>query len=150
MGQIVAVWTRLTVSSVLVEEIVRHLREALPNEGCGLLAGVPDGATLNARRYYPGTNRHSSPSRFEMRPEEVASALVAMTDSGLSLIGIVHSHPRTAAEPSATDLAEAYYPEAALVIVSFAASLPVIRAWRIADVPDGRPVVELPVTQTGP
>ena len=137
--------TGLSVSGALVGEIVRHLRAALPNEGCGLLAGVPEDATLRGARYFPGTNRRGSASRFEMRPEEVTAALVETAATGLSLVGIVHSHPRTPAEPSQTDLAEAYYPDAALVIVSFAEMVPVLRAWRVVDQTGGCRAVELMV-----
>jgi proteasome lid subunit RPN8/RPN11 len=51
--------------------------------------------------------------------------------SGWHLGGIVHSHPRTPARPSATDLREAYYPHALLVIASFAASEPELRSWDV-------------------
>jgi proteasome lid subunit RPN8/RPN11 len=48
-------------------------------------------------------------------------------------VGIYHSHPRSPAEPSQTDINLADYPEYVYLIVSLAEAEPVVRAWRIAD-----------------
>ena len=120
----------LSLSDELAGAIVRHCAAALPNEGCGLLAGRRDGASLVATRFYPGTNRLASPSRFAMDPAEVMAALTAIDREGARLVAIVHSHPATEAAPSRTDLAEAYYPDALLLIVSLAGVEPSLRAWR--------------------
>jgi len=45
---------------------------------------------------------------------------------------IYHSHPRSPAEPSQTDINLAFYPHWLYVIVS-PAGQPQVRAWRIAD-----------------
>ena len=47
-------------------------------------------------------------------------------------MAIYHSHPRSAAEPSQTDINLAEYPDYLYVIVSLAGE-PDVRAWRIAD-----------------
>jgi proteasome lid subunit RPN8/RPN11 len=64
-----------------------------------------------------------------------------MEAAGLDLAAIFHSHPNGPAEPSATDVAQAYYPEAAYLILSPAAAGWQGRAFTIAD---GR-VTEMPV-----
>jgi [CysO sulfur-carrier protein]-S-L-cysteine hydrolase len=52
--------------------------------------------------------------------------------SGRSILGAYHSHPRSAAVPSATDVAEAYYDrEFVYVIVSLEREPPVLRAYRV-------------------
>ena len=57
-------------------------------------------------------------------------------------MGIYHSHPRSPAEPSQTDINLAHYPHWTYLIVSLERpEEPVVRAWRIAD---GRAVAELP------
>jgi proteasome lid subunit RPN8/RPN11 len=48
-------------------------------------------------------------------------------------VGIYHSHPRSPAEPSQTDINLAHYPHWTYLIVSLADEEPVVRAWRIAD-----------------
>ena len=123
----------LVIDRDLADAIVRHCAVALPNEGCGLLAGRLDGTSLVASRLFPGTNQLASPSRFAMDPAEVIAALTAIDRAGERLVAIVHSHPITEAYPSRTDLREAYYPEALLVIVSMAGAAPRLRAWWLTD-----------------
>jgi len=48
----------------------------------------------------------------------------------LELLAIYHSHPTTENTPSPTDVARAYYPEAAYIIVSPQSQAP-IRAFQI-------------------
>ena len=141
----------LSLNGELVDAIVRHCVAALPNEGCGLLAGRRARASLVADRFYPGTNRLASPSRFAMDPAEVMAALTAIDRDGHRLAAVVHSHPTTEAVPSRTDLREAYYPEALLLIVSLAGETPRLRAWRppLGD-EDQSTVVELPIWVSPP
>ncbi|MCA9859410.1 MAG: M67 family metallopeptidase [Thermomicrobiales bacterium] len=116
---------------MLREQIIDHLRAGLPNEGCGLLAGVVEGDRERAVHFFAGTNIDRSPVRYTMDPGEVIDAMKRMRDEDWRLAAIVHSHPRTRPTPSRTDLAEAYYPDARLLIVSFADSQPEIRCWSI-------------------
>ncbi len=120
------------------DAVVRHLVAALPHEGVGLLAtkraaGVAgvDG-TLRVMRFYPGTNIDASSTRFTMDPAEVLDALHDVDEHGWWLGAIVHSHPAGSAVPSATDLREARYPDALMVIAALAERPPRLRAWRVA------------------
>jgi proteasome lid subunit RPN8/RPN11 len=117
------------------ERVMRHLHDALPNEGVGLLAveWTESGGSRFAeiRHFYPGTNFLASPSRFELDRYELIAALRDIDDRGWSLGAIVHSHPLGPAVPSRTDLAEANYPESLMVIASFASHPPDLRAWRL-------------------
>jgi proteasome lid subunit RPN8/RPN11 len=125
--------TVLVLDPELHRRIIDHLRAALPNEGVGLLAVEWDreGTMMRAlpRRFYPGTNIRQSPVRYQIDWSELVAALRDIDANGWSLGAIVHSHPRGPAVPSATDLAEAWYPDSLMVIVSFAADPPVLRAW---------------------
>jgi [CysO sulfur-carrier protein]-S-L-cysteine hydrolase len=121
----------LWLPGTMREEILEHLRAALPNEGCGLLAARRRDGRFDADRFYPGTNADGSPVRYTMNPREVVDAFKDMRERELDLGAIVHSHPATEARPSPTDMREAYYPDALMVIVSFQFWRPVMRAWRI-------------------
>jgi len=118
------------ISRQMVDEIVDHLRTALPHEGCGLVGAVFTDDALHARRFFPGENIDHSATRFTMEPSQVIGAFKSMREEGLELGAIVHSHPVSPAEPSPTDLRETYYPDALSVIVSFREEQPELRAWR--------------------
>jgi proteasome lid subunit RPN8/RPN11 len=119
------------------DQILTHLRVSLPNEGCGLLATrrgdnlAGRGEPERAIRFYPGTNIDDSVTRYTMDPIEVLAALRDMEANGWRLGAIVHSHPASPPTPSPTDLREAHYQGALMIIVSFAARDPAARAWAI-------------------
>jgi [CysO sulfur-carrier protein]-S-L-cysteine hydrolase len=134
----------LRLSPEMMKQVVNHLHEAIPHEGCGLLAVAAGGNHLRqAVKFYPGTNIDRSPSRFTMDPAEVIHAFKEMRVSDWELGAIVHSHPVSGARPSPTDLREAYYPDALMLIVSFAGPEPIARAWRVAAVEGRQEVVEI-------
>ena len=58
-------------------------------------------------------------------------ALKTMEREGWRLGAIAHSHPRHPATPSATDRVEALYPAALMMICSFEADEPELRAWAL-------------------
>jgi [CysO sulfur-carrier protein]-S-L-cysteine hydrolase len=124
----------LVIGPIMRNAILAHLAASLPNEGCGLLAGMSLGANDMAVRYYPGTNIDHSPVRYTMKPEEVIQAQKEMRDmraQGWFLAAIVHSHPRTPPTPSRTDLREAYYPRSRMLIVTFAGEAPELKCWAL-------------------
>lgn len=114
--------------------IVEHARRSLPNEACGIVVGdapwADGGLPL---RWVPLANAHASPLRYAIEPEALLALTIELDDAGEAIWAIVHSHPTTPAEPSPTDVREAFYPEALQVVVSLAGKAPVTRAWRIAD-----------------
>jgi proteasome lid subunit RPN8/RPN11 len=136
----------LVIPEPMFARIIKHLRRSLPAEGCGLIgvASTLD-ATLRAERFYPGTNDDDSPTHYTMNVGEVVAALDDMDRRGLRLGAIVHSHPTTPPTPSPTDLREAFYPDALMLIVSFAADEPVARAWQITDTTSDRAMTEVPI-----
>ncbi len=137
----------LRIGEVIAAQIVGHLRSSLPAEGCGLLAvrRAEDGTAV-ATRFYPGTNLDASPTRYTMDPVEVLAAFRDLDAHDWSLGAIVHSHPATPPTPSPTDLREALYPEALMLIVSFATGSPVMRGWRLSAPLSPLVVQEVPIT----
>lgn len=139
---------RLYIARSIRDEIMIHLLAAAPHEGVGLLAvGEPfrdeDGLhAVEAVRFIPGTNIDRSTSRYTMAPEEVVRALREIRDAGQRLGAIVHSHLKGPATPSATDVREAHYPDALMVIVSFAVQPATAGGWRVV------PEDELAVVQS--
>lgn len=131
--------------AALLQQIVDAARAGLPNEACGLLAASePAGAGGLPSRYVPLTNSAASPYRYLIDPQEQLRVMLEMDEADEVVWGIVHSHVKSAAVPSVTDVGLAYYPDSLYLICSLAHDEPVIRGWSIRD----GEVVEVPLAVT--
>lgn len=128
MGERRASSSVLEISERLFTRLINHLADVAPQEGCGLVAF--DGA--RPVEVYPGTNVLASASRFRMADSEVLRAVEDMDRRGWWLGAIYHSHPNSPAEPSTTDLREANWPDALMIIVSFMGGEPQAKAWKLS------------------
>ena len=105
----------MKIAQSLIDEMVAHAREDLPNECCGLVGGV-DGEATEVIRV---ENAAASPLRYEMDPKEQYDAYKAIEDRGHELLAIYHSHTKSAAYPSQTDVNQAVaWPDQVYLIVS--------------------------------
>ena len=117
----------LALAPGILEEVIRDAQKAYPAEACGLLIG-----RNIADRFVPIANISPSPHHYEMDPAQLIATLRTLRTTGERLVAIFHSHPNGPAEPSATDVERAYYPEAAHLIVSLAEpERPLAVAFRI-------------------
>jgi len=121
----------MKISQELIDEMVAHAREDLPNECCGMIGGREGVATEVVRV----TNAAASPLRYEMDPQGQFDALKAIESDGGELLAIYHSHTKSAAYPSQTDVNQAVaWPEQIYVIVSLADSeAPDVKAYWLKD-----------------
>ena len=108
-----------------------------PEEACGILGGKD----CESAAVYPAENILHSPTRFRMDASRQLEIFLALEDADLDLMAIYHSHPAGPGYPSATDIAEAYYPEAASLIWSPEGSNWRCRAYLI----EGNSVSEIPI-----
>ena len=118
----------------LVQAIVEHARAEDPNEACGLIVGdrpAADGGV--ALRYEAVRNKAASPYRYEIHPDDLLRLTIATDDADEVFWAIVHSHVRSPAYPSPTDLGLAFYPDALYLLVSLAEDEPALGAFRIID-----------------
>ena len=107
--------------------MIDHARRALPAECCGLLSGA-NGVITD---WHPLRNVADKPeTRYYATPEELFAAMRRIRDANQKLLGIYHSHPRTPAYPSASDVEMAFYPEAVYFIISLEPQID-LRAYRI-------------------
>jgi len=121
----------MRIAQSLIDEMVAHAREDLPNECCGLIGGRDGEATAVIRV----ANSAASPLRYEMDPQEQYNALKEIEDGGGELLAIYHSHTKSAAYPSQTDVNQAVmWPEQVYVIVSLQdADAPDVKAYLLED-----------------
>jgi [CysO sulfur-carrier protein]-S-L-cysteine hydrolase len=120
------------LQGIHIAQIFGNAREAEPAECCGLISGTTEGA---AKTIFPLRNIAGDKTvSYEAAPEDLFAAQREMRERDEQLLGIYHSHPRSAEPaPSETDVRLAYYPEAVYFIVGLAAPQPVMRAFRISE-----------------
>ncbi len=116
----------MRIAPAHLEALVAHAREEAPNECCGYLRA----AGGRVEEIFPSRNLRNSRYGYELDPQSLLAAN-ELDDEGYE-VGIYHSHPRSAPEPSQTDINLAHYPHWTYLIVSLAGDAQV-RAWRIAD-----------------
>ena len=99
----------------IVNKIFSEARKNPETECCGLVS-AKQGAPC---KVYPIANIASDKQyRFTMDPAHQIAAMKTMRENAETLFAIYHSHPHAPAQPSATDIAEASYPEALYLIIS--------------------------------
>ncbi len=126
----------LTIKRPFLNQMLNHLQACYPLEGCGLLAGDEAG-TVTA--VYPIDNILQSPTAYEMDPQQQIQVMLTLEAADWQMLAIYHSHPQGPEQPSTTDIAQAYYPEALHIIVSLREqTVPVVRAFQIL----GQEVIE--------
>lgn len=112
--------------------MIEHARACAPAECCGLVGGRA-GAALNVYRL-----RNIAPDAlvaYEAAPPELFAAQREMRARGEELLGIYHSHPRSAdPAPSQTDVRLAFYPSSIYFIIGFTpGGEGALRAFRISE-----------------
>lgn len=121
--------------------IEEHANESQPSECCGLLSGANGVITA----LHPLPNEADKPEvRFFATPEDLFAAMRRIREASHTFLGIYHSHPRTAAYPSAADVEMAFYPEAVYFIISLEPRVE-LRAYRI----EGTTITEVGIVITG-
>lgn len=128
----------MRIARELLDEMVAHAREESPNECCGMVA-AQDGRAVEVLR---ATNAADTPRlSYNVDPRDLHRIVTEIEDSGRELGAIYHSHPRTAPQPSQTDVNLAFlgggeheaWPGTLYVIVGLAGPEPEVRAFRIAS-----------------
>ncbi len=122
----------MKISQNLIDEMVEHARRDLPNECCGLVGGIDGTATT----VYPIRNEFESPLRYKLDSrDQLRVQEKEMRGAGEEVVGIYHSHTKSAAYPSQTDVNEAViWPEPMYLIISLADSTaPEVKGYWLRD-----------------
>ena len=128
------------------EEIVSHCEAGRPNEACGMV-GLAGGEVVKVFRM---TNAAASPLRYSLEPREQLAVENTLADEEWDGVPF-HSHTRTEAYPSPTDVRLAVG-DIPYMIVSLASDPPSIRAFLIKKESwedETGEIVEVPVEITG-
>lgn len=121
----------IQLSRKITTQLLHQAQISPEAEVCGLIGGK-DGIAINC---YPIKNTAPNPaSRFQLDAKQHIAAFKQMRNNGEELFAIYHSHPSAPAEPSATDLDMAEYPEALYLIISLnTKGVLEIRGFHIVD-----------------
>ena len=121
----------MRISRTQLDRIVQHARDDFPNECCGIVA--TNGG--DAVKVFAAVNVHQSPTRFEIDGRDVIRILREIEEQGWELGSIYHSHTKTAAYPSQTDVNfAANWPGVIWLIVSLEdRESPSVRVFEISD-----------------
>jgi proteasome lid subunit RPN8/RPN11 len=122
--------TAIAIRASVLAAVIDHAKRDAPLECCGLLLGA--GGTVD--ECVPAQNARHSATAYLIDPADHFAAVRRARARGCEIVGAYHSHPRSAAVPSATDLAEAHYSEFVYVIVSLAGvEAQDVRGYRLDD-----------------
>jgi proteasome lid subunit RPN8/RPN11 len=125
----------LALSRQLLEEIHRHGEAAYPEEGAGFLLGT-DGAArtveqilpiVNARETTARANRYLISAEEYLRVEQVAET------RRLDVLGVFHSHPDHASQPSEFDREWAQPQFSYLITAVSTGGAQGSRSWRLRE-----------------
>lgn len=119
----------MLIPKEIFDRMVEQAKDELPNECCGLLGGRNGDATT----LYPATNSEASPLRYNLDPQDQFRIMQEMEEAGEELAAIYHSHTKSPAYPSQTDINLASYPGVVYLIVSLAEGEEPLRGFEIDD-----------------
>ena len=115
--------------------IRRHGEADYPAEACGLIGGALDEGRKVTVQLVPLSNQRtdSARNRYLIDPDSFRRAQQKLERDGLEVIGVYHSHPDHAPEPSAFDREHAW-PWLSYVIVAVGRGhAGDIRSWVLTD-----------------
>ena len=116
------------------EKIVAHAKKEVPDEACGLIAGIIEGEDKIIKKVYLLTNIDHSNEHFSLDPKEQLAAVKDMRANGISPLGNWHSHPESPSRPSDEDKRLAYDSKASYMILSLMdRENPVLNSFKIEE-----------------
>lgn len=114
------------------EKILAHAEKELPNEACGLIAGIVEKGDKTIKEVYLLTNIDHSNEHFTLDPKEQLATIKDMRSKGYALLGNWHSHPESPSRPSEEDKRLAYDSKASYMILSLMnRAEPVLNSFKI-------------------
>lgn len=117
---------------IAVRQAIRaHALRDRPRECCGLLIGRRRAivTSIPMRNVARGVTRY----RIDDREHIALRRTLRFFEPPLEIVGVYHSHPDGPPAPSASDIADSFYPEWAYVVVGLGGEAPQLRAYQIGQ-----------------
>jgi len=120
----------VSIRGAAVDAMIAHARDEAPRECCGLLVG--NAATIDEA--VRTTNIEPGTTRYRIDPADHFRLIKTLRGTGREIVGAYHSHPRSPARPSPTDVADSCGEVFLYVIVSLMSpDTPDVRGYVIAS-----------------
>ena len=127
--------TRLILPASIERMMVEHARREVPNECCGLLAGITDDEIGSISHAFVIANDDASPASYATNARDLMTAMRCCRSLGLRELAFYHSHPTSEPIPSLRDLDGNTYGETiAHAIICLRGNEAVIRAWLLSSI----------------
>ena len=106
-----------------------------PHEACGLLLGRRSSSSAIVTHVREARNIEAERphERYDLDPADHFAAEELARELDLEVVGIWHSHPDRAAQPSESDRAQAWTGWSYVIVSATAGSSAEIRSWRLMD-----------------
>ena len=76
---------KLDIPQTILDKMITHAKEILPNECCGYLAGKVSDSHISIEAIYKMTNTDNKPDHFTMDPKEQFASMKDARSKSLSL-----------------------------------------------------------------
>jgi proteasome lid subunit RPN8/RPN11 len=121
---------RLRILRQVLADMTAHAAAEAPRECCGMLVGAADYVDESVRT----DNLEPGETRFLVDPAAQVALMKRLRGTGREILGAYHSHPKSEALPSPSDIAETFSNDFLCVIVSLIEpARPGTRAFRIRN-----------------
>jgi [CysO sulfur-carrier protein]-S-L-cysteine hydrolase len=118
----------LRIPQMIYHEMVDHAKREWPLECCGILSR----RDKTVEKSFELQNTERSPVLYSISPQEQMKVFEEMEKESMEMIAIYHSHPKTIAFPSETDVRLTFYSDISSVIISLKEQeTPVVKAFQI-------------------
>ena len=94
----------ILIPDSFLADLMQHANEESPYEACAILLGNTDEETWQTTEIFLAENIDKSEINFTISNEQLLEGYKRAEEKGLDIVGIFHSHPKSEASPSDTDV----------------------------------------------
>ena len=94
----------ILIPDSFLADLMQHANEESPYEACAILLGNTDEETWQTTEIFLAENIDKSEINFTISNKQLLEGYKRAEEKGLDIVGIFHSHPKSEASPSDTDV----------------------------------------------
>jgi proteasome lid subunit RPN8/RPN11 len=95
---------KILIPDSFLADLEQHANEKNPYEACAILLGNTDEETWQTTEIFLAENIDKSEINFTISNKQLLEGYKRAEEKGLDIVGIFHSHPKSEASPSDTDV----------------------------------------------